>query len=90
MRIVDEKSGPAARKLRRAVCEAMVSNYTITDGGVSVVLRSPFEVLARGARSKEWWSILLDYRSAILEAHATSGRVRPAQRVKSQWLAGDV
>jgi len=34
----------------------MVSNYTITDGSVSVVLRSPFDVLARGARTKEWWS----------------------------------
>ena len=26
----------------------MVSNYTITDGSVSVVLRSPFDVLAKG------------------------------------------
>src|ERR1017187_549138 len=35
------------------------------------------------------WSIPLDYRTAVLEAHATSGRVGPAQRVKSQLLAGD-
>jgi site-specific DNA recombinase len=36
--------------------KTMVSNYTITDGSVSVVLRSPFDVLARGARTGEWWS----------------------------------
>jgi hypothetical protein len=35
------------------------------------------------------WSIPLDYRTAVLEAHATSGRVGPAQRVKNQLLAGD-
>jgi hypothetical protein len=34
----------------------MVSNYTITDGSVSVVLRSPFDVLARGAKTGKWWS----------------------------------
>src|SRR5450759_2132824 len=32
--------------------KTMVSNYTITDGSVSVVLRSPFDVPARG----ESWS----------------------------------
>ena len=36
--------------------KTMVSNYTITDGSVSVVLRSPFDVLARGAKTGEWWS----------------------------------
>jgi site-specific DNA recombinase len=36
--------------------KTMVSNYTIIDGSVSVVLRSPFDVLARGARTGEWWS----------------------------------
>ena len=36
--------------------KTMVSNYTIIDGSVSVVLRSPFDVLARGARTGEWWA----------------------------------
>ena len=36
--------------------KTLVSNYTITDGSVSVVLRSPFDVLARGARTGEWWA----------------------------------
>jgi DNA invertase Pin-like site-specific DNA recombinase len=36
--------------------KTMVSNYSITDGSVSVVLRSPFDVLARGAKTKDWWS----------------------------------
>ena len=36
--------------------KTMVSNYTITDGSVSVVLRSPFDVLARGAKTGKWWS----------------------------------
>jgi hypothetical protein len=44
------------RSKRGAVLKTMVSNYTIIDGSVSVVLRSPFDVLARGARTGEWWS----------------------------------
>lgn len=36
--------------------KTMVSNYSITDGSISVVLRSPFDVLARGAKTKKWWS----------------------------------
>jgi site-specific DNA recombinase len=44
----------AAEKAK--LLKTMVSNYTITDGSVSVVLRSPFDVLARGAQTKEWWS----------------------------------
>ena len=48
---VTQDSAEKAKLLR-----TMVSNYTITDGSVSVVLRSPFDVLARGARTKEWWS----------------------------------
>ena len=36
--------------------KTLVSNYTITDGSLSVVLRSPFDVLARGARTEDWWS----------------------------------
>jgi site-specific DNA recombinase len=36
--------------------KTIVSNYTITDGSVSVVLRSPFDVLARGAKTGKWWS----------------------------------
>jgi hypothetical protein len=47
--------------------KTMVSNYTITDGSVSVVLRSPFDVLARGAKTRKWWSVLLDCRTAVLE-----------------------
>jgi hypothetical protein len=39
-----------------ACLRTLVSNYTITNGSVSAVLRSPFDVLARGARTKEWWS----------------------------------
>ena len=55
----------------------MVSNDAITDE-VSVVLRSPFEMLARGARTKEWWSILLDYRTAVVTATSACGRTEPA------------
>ena len=36
--------------------KTMVSNYTISDGSVSVVLRSPFDVLMRGAKERKWWS----------------------------------
>jgi hypothetical protein len=36
----------------------------------------------------EMVGILLDYRTAILEAHATGGRVGPAQRIENQSLAG--
>ena len=36
--------------------KTMVSNYTITDGSLSVVLRSPFDVLARGAKTGKWWA----------------------------------
>lgn len=36
--------------------KTMVSNYTISDGSVSVVLRSPFDVLMRGAKEGKWWS----------------------------------
>jgi len=42
--------------LRNPVYIGMVSNYTITDGSVSVVLRSPLDVLARGVRTEDWWS----------------------------------
>jgi site-specific DNA recombinase len=48
---VTQDSTEKAKLLR-----TMVSNYTITAGSVSVVLRSPFDVLARGARTGEWWS----------------------------------
>lgn len=50
---------------------------------------APTLYVTQRARTGVWWSVLLDYRTAILEAHATSGRARPAERVKSQWLAGD-
>jgi len=30
----------------------MVSNYTITDGTISVSMRSPFGVLAKGSKTK--------------------------------------
>ena len=36
--------------------KTLVSNYTITDGSVPVVLRPPFDVLVRGARTGEWWA----------------------------------
>lgn len=36
--------------------KTMASNYTIAGGSLSVVLRSPFDLLARGARTGEWWS----------------------------------
>jgi hypothetical protein len=56
----------AAEKAR--LLKTLVSNYTITDGSVSVVSRSPFGVLARGVKTKEWWSVLTDYRTALLAA----------------------
>jgi site-specific DNA recombinase len=36
--------------------KTMVSNFTVNDGTVSVSMRSPFDVLAKGAKTKEWWS----------------------------------
>jgi site-specific DNA recombinase len=36
--------------------KTMVSNFTVDNGSVSVSMRSPFDVLARGAKTKEWWS----------------------------------
>ena len=36
--------------------KTLVSNYTLTDGTLAVSMRSPFDVLARGSKTKEWWS----------------------------------
>jgi hypothetical protein len=36
--------------------KTLVSNYTLTDGTLSVALRSPFDVLRKGLETKEWWS----------------------------------
>ncbi len=34
--------------------KTMVSNYTITNGTIAVSMRSPFDVLAIGSKTKEW------------------------------------
>jgi DNA invertase Pin-like site-specific DNA recombinase len=36
--------------------KTLVSNYTVTDGTISVSMRSPFDLLARGLESGDWWS----------------------------------
>ncbi len=36
--------------------KTMVSNFTVDNGSVAVSMRSPFDVLARGAKTKDWWS----------------------------------
>jgi len=36
--------------------KTMVSNFTVDNGSVSVALRSPFDVLAKGAKTQDWWS----------------------------------
>ncbi len=41
---------------RARFLKTLVSNYTIKAGSVSVALRSPFDLLLRGAETKEWWS----------------------------------
>jgi site-specific DNA recombinase len=46
---VTQDAGEKARLLK-----TLVSNYTITDGSVSVVWRSPFDVLAIGSKTGEW------------------------------------
>ncbi len=65
---VTQDSAEKARLLK-----TMASNYTITDGSVSVVLGSPFDVLARGAQTGKWWSILLDYRTALVSLARADG-----------------
>ncbi len=38
--------------------------------------RSPFDVLAKGAKTQNWWSLLIDYRTALLKlSHETLGCV---------------
>lgn len=41
-------------KLR--LLKTMVSNYTVIDGSITASMRKPFDVLARGAENREWWS----------------------------------
>jgi site-specific DNA recombinase len=36
--------------------KTMVSNFTVDNGTISVSMRSPFDVLARGAKTQDWWS----------------------------------
>jgi hypothetical protein len=36
--------------------KTMVSNFTVDNGSISVSMRSPFDVLARGAKTQNWWS----------------------------------
>jgi hypothetical protein len=35
--------------------KTMVPNHILTDGNISVSMRSPFDVLLNGAETKEWW-----------------------------------
>ncbi len=45
--------GPAEKA---RLLKTMVSNFVVNDGNVSVSMRSPFDVLARGAKTQDWWS----------------------------------
>jgi site-specific DNA recombinase len=36
--------------------KTMVSNFTVDEGSLSVAMRSPFDLLAKGARTQDWWS----------------------------------
>jgi hypothetical protein len=42
--------------LSNFLLKTLVSNYTVTDGSLTVTLRSPFDLLAQGGKSKDWWS----------------------------------
>lgn len=41
---------------KRSLLQTLVSNYTITDGTISVAMRSPFDVLRDGLETGDWWS----------------------------------
>ena len=41
---------------KAGLLKTLVSNYTVTDGSLTVTLRSPFDLLAQGGKSKDWWS----------------------------------
>ena len=41
---------------KAGLLKTLVSNYTVTDGSLTVTLRSPFDLLAQEEKSKDWWS----------------------------------
>ena len=44
----------------------LVSNYTVTDKTIVPSMRSPFDLLADGIKSGDWWTTLGNYRTRIL------------------------
>jgi hypothetical protein len=42
------------------------SNFLVTEGSLSIHLRSPFDVMAKGSGRTDWLATLDDYRTAIL------------------------
>jgi hypothetical protein len=54
------------REERRRLLQIMCSNYTISDGTLTVSMRSPFDALAKAAESGDWLGGLAEYRTAVL------------------------
>ena len=51
---------------RRRLLQFLCSNYTISDGTLTVSMRSPFDALAKAAESEDWLGVLAEYRTAVL------------------------
>lgn len=41
---------------RRQLLQTLVWNFTVSETSVAVSMRSPFDLLAEGAKTKKWWS----------------------------------